>query len=239
MVEMHTFSIVARCPDTGMLGAASTTGRPFVGALLPLVRGGCGAASSQALANPYLAVKVLDVIASGEGCESAVNRVLDDDPGREKRQLAVVDHAGEGWAFTGQDNVPWAGHRVGAGYVVAGNMLTGPEVLDHMAAAYEETAGDELAERLLRALETVDRSGSGDVRGKKSSVLYVAGSEVYGYVDIRVDEHPRPIEELRRLFEIWKGTQRAYQELMATRKNPAGITDDDEVEKIRARLERY
>lgn len=239
MVEIHTFSIVARCPSTGMLGAASTTGRPFVGALLPLVKGNYGAVSSQALANPYLAVQALDLIADGLDAESAVSRVLDDDPGQEKRQLTVVDRKGNIGAFTGKDNIPWAGHRFGDGFVVAGNMLTGSEVLDYMATAYEKGADKELAERLLHALEAVDRSDSGDVRGKQSSVLYVAASELYGYVDIRVDEHAQPIEELRRLFELWKSKQRPYQALMPTRENPAGVTDEEEISKIRERLERH
>lgn len=239
MIELTTFSIVARCPRTGMLGAATTTGRPFVGAMLPLVCANRGAVCSQALASPYLAVQVLDAIARGESCAGAVARALDEDSGREKRQIAVVDSSGETFAFTGEEAIPWAGHRCADGYVVAGNMLTGPEVLDHMTSAYEAAPDEEISERLLRALEAVDGSGSGDVRGKKSSVLYVAASEDYGYVDVRVDDHTNPTQELRRLFEVWKRTQRPYQKLMPTRENPTGVVDDDEIARIRAGLEKY
>lgn len=239
IVVLNTFTLIAKCPDTGMLGAASCTGRPFVGAMLPQGRPEVGMVSSQALPNPYLGLALLDRLAEGVEPESAMTRLLGDDPGRDQRQVALIDGSGRAAAFTGQENIGWAGHLVGDGYVAAGNMLTGPRVLEVMATEFEGSADLEIGERLLRALESVERQEGGDVRGKISAVLYVAGREVYGYLDLRVDEHTQPITELRRLYQVWERVQRPYQTIMPTREDPFGVVDAAAIATVRANLSRY
>ena len=141
--------------------------------------------------------------------EEALQRVLADDPGRETRQLGLVTADGLAAAFTGAECLDWAGHRVGAGFAVQGNILAGEPVVDEMARAYEETVGP-LAHRLVAALEAGQAAG-GDKRGQQSAAVVVervgARSEsregIDRVCDLRVEDHAEPIVELRRLIGIW------------------------------------
>lgn len=175
---------------------------PMVGWWVPHVEPQVGAIASQALCNPYLGIWGLQLLKRGLSVEAALQRVLAADPEYERRQVAVVDTAGRGAAFTGAETVEWQGHRVGDGYVVAGNMLAGPAVVEAMVAVMETTARDELplAERLVQVLEAAQDAG-GDKRGRQSAALRVTWEELYPYFDIRVDDHPSPVAELRRLTE--------------------------------------
>ena len=198
--EFNTFSIVARCTHSEQLGVAVATAVPAVGATCPYVRTQIGAACTQAWTNPYLALHTLDRIGEGAHVQDALDVTLNGDPERDRRQIGVVGHDGQVAVWTGAGCTPWCGHQTGDGFSVQGNMLTGPEVLDAMAATFEMTAED-LAERLLRALEAGQAAG-GDNRGQQSAALIVVAKEDYPLLDLRVDEHHSPIAELRRVLGI-------------------------------------
>ncbi|GLK72099.1 DUF1028 domain-containing protein [Ancylobacter dichloromethanicus] len=216
-----TFSIVARCPSTGLLGVAVATAVPAVGSMCPFTRAKVGAVSTQSWVNPYLALGVLDAVAGGRSARAALDTALAGDGARELRQIGVVDRAGEAAAFTGSGCTPWCGQQVGEGVAVQGNMLTGPDVIDAMAAAFRAGEGAPLDERLMRALEAGDAAG-GDRRGRQSASLRVQGEEDYCALDLRVDDHPQPVTELRRVLEIARLQLVPFVEGMPRRGVPPG-----------------
>lgn len=194
-----TFSIVARCPATGRLGVAISTAIPAVGALCPFVWPGIGAVTTQSFVNPYLALDALERLAAGEAAAAALDAVVAGDAERGVRQVGVVDAAGTAAVWTGADCVPWAGHAEGDGFCVQGNMLAGPETIAAMDGSFRDDASADLAERLMAALEAGQAAG-GDKRGKQSAALQVWGDEAYPEIDLRVDDHPAPVAELRRVL---------------------------------------
>lgn len=196
-----TFSIVARCAATGSLGVAVATAVPAVGSLCPFARAGAGAVSTQSWVNPYLALDMLDLLAAGTAASDALAAVVAEDGARDLRQVGVVDHSGRAAAWTGAQCIPWAGQETGEGFAVQGNMLTGPEVVAEMAAAFRASAGSPLDERLMLAMEAGDAAG-GDKRGRQSASLRIQGDQAYPALDLRVDDHPDPVGELRRILEI-------------------------------------
>ena len=202
-----------------------------VGAVCSHTQAGVGAISTQAYGNPYLGIDGLVLLQQGLDAQQTLARVLNQDPGREKRQLIVVNHRGDAAAFTGSLTTPWCGHIQGQGYAVAGNMLTGETVIQAMADAFEQSVEEELAERLLRALEAGQQAG-GDKRGRQAAHLQVVHTEAWKYVDLRVDDHPNSIEELRRIFEAAKRELFPFRNLYPTRKNPGGDWDLNEYERI-------
>jgi uncharacterized Ntn-hydrolase superfamily protein len=204
-----TFSITARCARTGQLGVAVSTAVPAVGWWVPYVEPGVGAVASQALCNPYLGVVGLRLLRQRRPAPEVLEQVLAADPIRARRQLAMVDAAGRSAAFTGSDTHAWQGHRTGAGYAAAGNTLVGPETVDALAETLERTAETdvELAERLMQALEAAQAAG-GDHRGRCSAGILVYGDELYPYLSARVDDHPEPVAELRRLVDIAAGRRK-------------------------------
>lgn len=221
MIELNTFSITARDPRSGALGVAVSTKLACVGAMCPWVRAGTGAISTQSFVNPYLGIDGLRLLSDGLSAQETLNRLIAKDAFREIRQLAIVDRGGGTAAFSGDECTQWYGHIVGDGFVVAGNMLAGEAVLAEMRRAYEESPDEALEERLVRALEAGQAAG-GDRRGKQSAALYVATTEEYGYVDVRVDDHPEPVSELRRIFEVVKRDLLPFIDQLPTRKNPGG-----------------
>jgi uncharacterized Ntn-hydrolase superfamily protein len=200
-VSLTTFSIVAHCPQTGELGIAVSTAIPAVGAINPFAKARVGAIATQAVSNPYLGIDGLDLLAQGMSATKVLDQLLRTDTDREKRQLSIVDAQGNVAAFTGNEVEPWRGHRVGPGYVIAGNLLVGEETLLAMAETFEAAQGA-LGKRLLVALEAGQAAG-GDRRGKVSAALLVVRDQEYPYIDLRVDEHPKPVAELRRIFDIY------------------------------------
>ena len=221
MPELNTFSIVARCPNTGMLGVAVSTAVPAVGALCPYVQSGVGAVSTQAWVNPYLAINALRLMAAGKAAPKALDAVLSADETRESRQIGIVDAAGRSAAFTGGDCTPWCGHILGEGFAIQGNMLVGAATLDAMAESIRGSASFDLAERLMRALEAGQAAG-GDKRGKQSAALRVHHTEDYAWLDLRVDEHRDPIAELRRVYTVAQAQLLPFIEGMPRRDKPAG-----------------
>jgi uncharacterized Ntn-hydrolase superfamily protein len=221
LLNLNTFSIVAYDATSGMLGVAISTRVPAVGAVCPFARAGVGAISTQAWTNPLLGVDGLDLLEQGNSAEVTLQKLLDADPDPEMRQVIAVDKEGRSAAHTGSEADPWKGHRTGDGYAVAGNMLVGEETITAMAEAFEASADEPLSERLLRALESGQAAG-GDKRGRQSAALFVVKSESYPYLDLRVDEHPDPVAELRRVYEVAKRELLPFVEAMPTRDNPKG-----------------
>lgn len=208
MIRPSTFSIVGFDAAAGELGIAVASKFPAVGAVVPWARAGAGAVATQSYANTSFGPRGLELMAAGLSAEEALTRLLADDPGRAQRQVGLVDARGGTATFTGEGCHDWAGGRTGPGYAAQGNILAGPEVVDAMAKAFERTAGN-LAERLLAALAAGDASG-GDRRGRQSAALLVVKERGgYGgyndrYLDLRVDDHERPVEELQRLYRVWR-----------------------------------
>jgi uncharacterized Ntn-hydrolase superfamily protein len=199
MIELHTFSIVAHSRQEGSFGVAVSTARPNVGSLVPFVSLK-GAIATQARVNTELGRQGLALLEAGVGIQVAFGALLEADPERDIRQLHGVDGQ-QMFAFTGQNCVEWAGHHVGDGYTVAGNMLVGPQVIEAMAAAFEDAASAELSERLLRALEAGQQAG-GDKRSKQSAALLVASPDPSWYHNLRVDDHADPVNELWRIYNL-------------------------------------
>ena len=196
-----TFSIVAHCPRTGQLGVAVSTAVPAVGSMCPYVRPGVGAVSTQSWVNPYLAVDALRLMERGESGPAALEAALAGDEGRDLRQIGVVDARGRAASWSGPQCTDWFGHRVEDHVAVQGNMLVGEATVSAMMDAFRAAGSEDLAERLLRAMEAGQAAG-GDKRGRQSASLCVFDEEAYARLDLRVDEHPDPVAELRRIHEI-------------------------------------
>jgi uncharacterized Ntn-hydrolase superfamily protein len=211
-----TFSIAARCPRSGMLGVATSSKALAAGALVPYCRAGVGAIASQSFVNPYLGIDGLTLLEQGLPAERALERLIAEDEGRDLRQLAIVDAEGRTAAYTGARCIPWSGHVQGPAYVCLGNILAGEGVVEAMARAFEGAVSDELTERLLRALEAGQEAG-GDRRGRQSAGIVVVAEEHYPLCDLRVDDHPEPIAELRRVFEVYKREQPFWQMMLPRR----------------------
>jgi uncharacterized Ntn-hydrolase superfamily protein len=200
-----TYSLVAR--DGKQWGVAVQSKFLAVGSVVPWADPEVGAIATQAYANPRYGPEGLALLREGLSAEEAVERLVAADDGRAERQLGVVDGLGRAAAWTGGECTDWAGHRTGDGYAAQGNILVGPETVDALAATFEATAGRPLAERLIDSLAAAQAAG-GDRRGQQSAALLVVERDA-GYaqlsdalVDLRVDDHEAPIEELRRLYGL-------------------------------------
>jgi uncharacterized Ntn-hydrolase superfamily protein len=229
-----TWSIVARDAD-GAFGVAVASKAFAVGALCPYARSRVGALSTQALVNLHYGNPGLDLLARGSSPDEVIGELTAPDLGRDHRQLHLIDAHGRTAAYTGAKCVDWCGHVAGAGFSVAGNMLTGPDVIDATARSYAAHAGKPFAERLLAALLAGEEAG-GDKRGKQAAALIVCTTERYPFLNLRVDDHADPIRELWRLYD--KSFER-YQALLGclpSEARPWGITDRAEVE---AEVERF
>jgi uncharacterized Ntn-hydrolase superfamily protein len=215
-----TFSIVAHDRERAEWGVAVQSKFIAVGAVVPWGRAGVGAVATQAYANVRYGPDGLALLAKGRSAEETVKSLTAGDAKRDQRQVGIVDAKGGSAAFTGSECLNWAGHETGDGFACQGNILFGPKVVSAMARAYESTPGD-LPERLLAALSAAQREG-GDRRGMQSAALLIV-RERGGYdegsdrwVDVRVDDHPAPIEELKRVFRL-------YDLTMLSREDPATL----------------
>jgi uncharacterized Ntn-hydrolase superfamily protein len=226
MLQLNTFSIVAQCQRTGMLGVAVSSAVPAVGALCPYVQAGVGAVSTQSWVNPYLAIEALRLVAGGISATAALDVVLASDDAKEVRQIGLVDAQGRSAAFTGGDCTPWFGQITDENVAIQGNMLAGAATLDAMAEAFRRSPPLDLAERLMLALEAGQAAG-GDKRGKQSAALRVHHAEEYAWLDLRVDEHPRPVAELRRILTIARRQLLPFVERMPKRGQRATALPDD------------
>lgn len=203
---VHTYSIVARDLETGDLGVAVQSHWFRVGPLVPWAEAGVGAIATQSFVNPAFGPEGLALLGAGESAERVLAKLIESDPGEAVRQVAIVDASGRVAVHTGARCIAWAGHQVGEGYSVQANMMLNGDVVPAMAKAWEGTKGT-LAERLLASLEAGQAAG-GDIRGQQSAALLIVKGEASGRVwedravDLRVDDHPRPVEELRRLYLV-------------------------------------
>ena len=203
---ISTYSIVACDLDAGQWGVAVQSKFLAVGSVVPWAEPHAGAVATQSYANPRYGPDGLALLRDGLDAEAAVARLTDADDERDSRQLGVVDAQGRAASFTGPGCHDWAGGRTGTGYAAQGNILVSAETVDALAETFERTSGA-LAERLLDCLAAAQAAG-GDRRGQQSASLLVVERDG-GYaglsdvlVDLRVDDHARPIEELRRLYGI-------------------------------------
>jgi uncharacterized Ntn-hydrolase superfamily protein len=218
-----TWSILARDPATGALGAAVATRFFAVGALTPRVEGSVGAVSTQALVNPLYAPDALALLREGTAPEAVVAALTAADAGRAMRQLHVLAADGRSARHTGEGCVDWAGAVAGVDVSVAGNMLAGPRVVEATLEGFLGTAGQPMALRLIAALEAGEAAG-GDKRGKQSAALQVASADPYPDLDIRVDDHPDPLAELRRLHAVARERFVHFRRFLPGRDHP-GVFD--------------
>jgi uncharacterized Ntn-hydrolase superfamily protein len=199
-----TFSIVAVDPATGEIGVAVQSKIVGVGSIVPFAKAGVGAIATQSFANTGYGPLGLKSLEAGLSSQRTIQILTADDPLRERRQVGVISVDGKGANFTGEECHGWAGGKVGENFAVQGNILTGPEVVEAMAEAFETTEGV-LAERLIASLKAGQEAG-GDRRGRQSAgLLIVRDGWGYGGVDdrfrdIRVDDHETPIAELERVY---------------------------------------
>ena len=230
-----TWSIVAR-DSSGALGVAVASRFFAVGALCPHARSGIGALSTQALVNPHYGPRGLDALAGGDSPAAIVQALIVEDTGRDHRQLHMIDASGRVAAHTGAACIEWCGQLGGDGWSVAGNMLAGPQVLEHTARAYAANAGLSFAERLIAAMQAGERAG-GDKRGKQGAALLIYTTEDYPWLDLRVDDHAEPLTELRRLLETSQERFQPFMSCLPSRQRPAGIIDRNEIEAEVARFQ--
>jgi uncharacterized Ntn-hydrolase superfamily protein len=224
-----TWSIVAR-DDRGAFGVAVASRFFAVGALCPYARAGAGAVATQALVNPGFGPAGLDLLVQGLEPSSIVQQLVAGDTGRDVRQLQMIGATGRGAAYTGTHCVDWCGHLIDEDFCVAGNMLVGPRVVEDTAEAYRRNAHLPLAERLLAAMDAGEAAG-GDKRGRQAAALRIVTTETYAALDLRVDDHPEPLAELRRLFEKSLERFQPFVACLPSRTNPEGIVDRDVIER--------
>ena len=202
-----TYSIVACDLDRGQWGVAVQSKFLAVGSVVPWAEPEVGAVATQAHANPRYGPDGLALLSDGLTAEEVVARLVETDAGRDHRQLGVVDGRGGSATFTGRSCYAWAGGRAGPCYAAQGNILVSAATVDALAETFEGATGKPLADRLLNCLAEAQAAG-GDRRGQQSAALLVVEKDGgYGglsdvLVDLRVDDHERPLEELRRLYEL-------------------------------------
>lgn len=210
---VSTYSIVARDPDTGELGVAVQSHWFGVGRMVPWAEAGIGAVATQAATDPYYGSLGIELMRSGRNAPDALRALLLTDAERESRQVAMIDYQGSTAVHTGADNIARAGHAEGENYAVAANLMADEGVPEAMAEAFEAAQGD-LAAKMIAALEAAQAAG-GDLRGRQSAALLVVRGEPGGerwqqrVFDLRVDDHPEPVAELKRLAAL----ERAYRRL--------------------------
>ena len=200
-----TYSIVARDPETLELGVAVQTHQLAVGRIVPWIAPGIGAVATQALVNVRFGPMALAMLRTGVSAEVVVRALITSDPDASRRQLAIVDAHGNAAAYTGDLCIKEAGHFVGKGYSIQSNMMLHDTVLDAMRMAFESTQGD-LADRMLATLRAAEKQ-EGDIRGGQSAALKIVPGTAStpdwdARFDLRIDEHPAPIEELSRLVRL-------------------------------------
>jgi uncharacterized Ntn-hydrolase superfamily protein len=208
-----TYSLVARDPETGDLGVAVQSHFFSVGTVVAWAEPGVGAVATQAFARTAYGPRGLALMRAGRSAAGALGELVDDDSGEAMRQVAMIDAGGRVAVHTGRSCIPEAGHRVSSQMSAQANMMRHDTVPDAMANAYSSMTGD-LADKLLAALDAAEAAG-GDLRGRQSAALIVVGGRrtdrpwEHRPFDLRVDDHPEPLRELRRLV----GLRRAYDHM--------------------------
>jgi uncharacterized Ntn-hydrolase superfamily protein len=224
-----TWSIIFHDKESGRIAIAVATRFFAVGARVPHIAPLKGAVCTQALLNPLYGPHGLRLIREGVGAVDLVRILTTPDAGREHRQVHVMGADGKFAAHTGAECVPWCGHWVGQNMSVAGNMLAGPEVVAETVRAMRERHDLPLPRRLIAALQAGEAAG-GDKRGKQSAALLIYGNQDYSELDLRVDDHAAPLQELERLEAVSRERWTHFRAFVPTRENPAGIFDRKEID---------
>lgn len=198
--ELNTFTIIGWCPTTYQLGVCLATYSLAVGGYCPSIKTHVGALSTQAFANPQLGPVAMRLLEMGFSPEKVLRELEEHDQYIEYRQVGIIDRNGVAACKTGSLAPTWAGHIVGEGFVAMGNRLAGEHVVEAMADSFTNTGNKELQERLVSAVEA-GRDAGGQPQGQRSAALILHGREDYPLMDLRVDSHDSPEQELRRLFE--------------------------------------
>jgi uncharacterized Ntn-hydrolase superfamily protein len=212
---VHTFSIVARDPETGELGVAVQSHWFSVGSIVPWAEAGVGAVATQSFVDPAYGRLGLEMMRTGKSAPDALKGLLAGDDGRDVRQVAMIDFQGRVDAWTGKNDIQAAGHVVGKNFSVQANLMLNNKVWPAMAQAFENTKGD-LADRMMAALDAAQSVG-GDIRGRQSAAIIVVTGKPTGQpwkdrtFDLRVDDSAEPLKDLRRLITL----QRAYNHMNA------------------------
>jgi len=212
---VHTFSIVARDPVTGELGVAVQSHWFSVGSIVAWAEAGVGAVATQSFVDPSYGPLGLSLMRTGKSGPDALKSLLAGDDGRDVRQVAMIDAQGRVDAWTGKNDIQAAGHHVGKDYSVQANLMLNDKIWPAMAKAFESTKGD-LADRMMAALDAAQAAG-GDIRGRQSAAIIIVTGKPTGLAwkdrtfDLRVDDSPEPLKELRRLVTL----QRAYNHMNA------------------------
>ncbi len=210
---VHTYSIVARDPETGQLGVAVQSNWFSVGGLVTWAEAGVGAVATQSIVDPGYGALGLQLMRAGKSAPEALKSLLAGDPQADVRQVAMIDAAGKVAAHTGEHCIIAAGHKVGTNYSAQANLMLKDTVWGAMSKAFESAKGD-LADRLMAALEAAQGEG-GDIRGKQSAAILIVNGKSTGrpwadkIFDLRVEDSKEPLVELKRLIKL----QRAYNHM--------------------------
>ncbi|WP_337865122.1 DUF1028 domain-containing protein [Ignavibacterium sp.] len=219
----HTYSIVARDPNTGEMGVAVQSHWFSVGSIVSWGEAGVGVVATQSFVNPSFGQRGLEMLKQGMTAQEVVDLLIASDEGRDFRQLAIVDAKGNSAAYTGSKCIPEAGHIVGDNYCVQANLMLTNLVWSEMSKAFESSDGP-LAERLIAALEAAQNVG-GDIRGQQSAAILIVKAEATGklwedrYIDLRVEDHPEPVKEIKRLLKIFRAYEHMNNGDLAVEKN--------------------
>jgi uncharacterized Ntn-hydrolase superfamily protein len=224
-----TWSIIARDATTGAFGIAAASKFFALGSRVPHLASGVGAVATQALLNGFYGTRGLARLRAGRSADEVVRSLVAEDDGRAHRQVHVMDTHGRIAVHTGDACIDWCGHVAGEGFSVAGNMLTGPGVLDDTAAAYSAAAAAPFAGRLVAAMRAGEAAG-GDKRGRQSAVLVICGEEEWPDLDLRVDDHADPLGEIERLERVSRERFVPFMRFLPRRGDPVGVFDRDAIE---------
>jgi uncharacterized Ntn-hydrolase superfamily protein len=220
----HTFSIVARDTVTGEIGVAVQSHWFSVGTAVSWAEAGIGAVATQSFTNKSFGIRGLNLLRSGLTAQQALDSLLSTDEGREVRQVAIIDNKGNVATHTGRNCIDFAGQVQGNNFSVQSNMMLTDSVPAAMARAFTHSKGKPLAERLLSALDAAQKAG-GDIRGRQSAALIIVPGKSEGEpwnertVDLRVDDNPEPLKELRRLYQVHVAYDHMNKGDLATEKN--------------------
>lgn len=219
----HTFSIVARDPVTGEMGVAVQSHWFSVGSIVSWGEAGVGVVATQSFVNPSFGPHELELLKSGKTPQEAVDELISSDEGRDVRQLAILDSKGRAASYTGKNCIPDAGNIAKENYSVQANLMLNDKVWPAMSKAFEESSGP-LPERMITALEAGQLAG-GDIRGKQSASILIVKGESTGKIwedrtiDLRVEDNPEPIKELKRLLEVYRAYEHMNKGDLAVEKN--------------------
>ena len=197
--DQHTFTAIGRCPRTGRLGVAVTTGEIGTGGRVPSVLANIGAVGTQASTDPRLGPLAIKLLELGYPAARVMAELEASDPYIEYRQLGIVDRCGRTAVRTGSSNNPWAGHETGEGWVVMGNAVVDEGVVAAMAGAMREYEAEDIETRLMHSISAGTDAG-GQPDGQRAAAVLVHENEGYAIINLRVDDHDEPMQELWRLF---------------------------------------